>query len=382
MNSFLRFLVVFLMMLFCSNLYSQSDTLKPKEKPVKYPQFQFKGLFQGRFVNSLDKDVDVEGVHHSDHSGTDNTFLIKYLRVQLKSQISKHTEVGVLANLADFKSDPKNKVLENAYVKYTFNPKIAITVGQFRPWFGIEETYPVDVIRSLDWSSQYNEFAKLGWTSFQIGASVSGDLKLGKMPFHYAVSVVNGNGKNQTADKDDGKQYSTRLVFGLSPKNKVNLGLNAGYGEVFKKNVYAFGLDATGFIKFSEKWNLDLQAELKQGNNHSLFYSLAEADRKADLNDYKIWGTYFLPALRYEISDKDHTISAVEFTCRYELIDKNYKLDSNLQQIITPMFGLEFLKDYNARIQLGTQISRFKKETDNSAEHNSNLLVAQVQVRF
>ena len=77
----------------------------------------------------MTKDVDVNGLHHSDHSGTSNNFMIKYMRVQMKAQISKRTEVVALANLADFKNDPKGRVLENAYIKYTFNPKIAITVG-------------------------------------------------------------------------------------------------------------------------------------------------------------------------------------------------------------------------------------------------------------
>ncbi|MNR68140.1 hypothetical protein D3C85_1925260 [compost metagenome] len=48
--------------------------------------------------------------------------MVKYMRVQMRAQISKRTEVAVLANLADFKSDPKTKVLENAYLKYTFRP--------------------------------------------------------------------------------------------------------------------------------------------------------------------------------------------------------------------------------------------------------------------
>ncbi|WP_236886085.1 MULTISPECIES: hypothetical protein [Elizabethkingia] len=79
------------------------------------------------------KDVDINGLQHSDHNGTSNSFIIKYMRVQMGTQISKHTEVVMLANLADFKNDPKGKVLENAYVKYTFSPKLAFTVGQFRP---------------------------------------------------------------------------------------------------------------------------------------------------------------------------------------------------------------------------------------------------------
>jgi hypothetical protein len=52
--------------------------------------------------------------------------MLKYMRVQVRAQISKRTEVVVLANLADFKNDPKSRVLENAYLKYTFNPKLAL----------------------------------------------------------------------------------------------------------------------------------------------------------------------------------------------------------------------------------------------------------------
>ena len=388
MNCFRCLLAFFAVLFSYFNVYSQDLVQEKKDlhfeekEVVKYPKFQFKGLFQGRFVASLDQNVDVEGLHHSDNSGSGNTFLIKYMRIQAKMQISKHTEINVLANLADFKTDPKNKVLENAFVKYTFNPKLAITVGQFRPLFGLEETYPVDIIRSLDWSHQYSEFGKLGWESFQIGAAINGDLMIGKMPFQYAVSVVNGNGKNQVSDKDDGKQFSTRMVFGVSKKNNLKIGLNAGFGEVLEKNVYAFGLDAETLIRFSDKWNLDVQGEIKQGTNHTLFNSLKDEERLGNLKDYTIFGTYILPALRYEISNPNYTISALEITCRYEFLDRNSEINSNSQQIITPMFGMEFLKNYNARLQLGTQISRYKKQKENSLEHNSNLLVAQVQVRF
>jgi hypothetical protein len=59
---------------------------------------------------------------------------------------------------------------------------------------------------------------------------------------------VNGNGKNQINDNDNGKQYSTRLVFGLSKKYNFNVGLNGGIGEVFSKKVYAVGVDLSSLI--------------------------------------------------------------------------------------------------------------------------------------
>ena len=356
------------------------DSVQQTKGDVTYPKLQIKGLFQARYLISTTKDVDVNGLHHSDGSGTDNNFMVKYMRVQMRAQISKRTEVAVLANLADFKSDPKTKVLENAYLKYTFSPKLAITVGQFRPWFGIEETYPIDIIKSLDWSNQYLEFGKLGWASFQIGMAATGEVNLGDMPFSYSFSVVNGNGKNQVVDNDNGKQYSTRLVFGLSKKYGVNLGLNGGIGEVVKKQVHALGVDLSGNIDFGKRWNLDMQLEAKQAINHNLYYALDESARTSKLSDYLIRGIYFLPNLRYEVNY--YNLSAFELSCRYEYIDPNYKVNANARQTFTPMFGLEFLKNYGARIQLGLQLDRYKKQTQNTNEYNKNLFIVQVQSRF
>ena len=358
------------------------DSIKQahQEDVIKYPQLQFKGLFQARYLVDLKKDVDINGLHHADATGADNSFIIKYMRVQVRAQISKRTEVVALANLADFKNDPKSRVLENAYLKYTLNPKLALTVGQYRPWFGIEETYPIDIIKSLDWSNQYTEFGKLGWTSFQIGLSATGQLEVGEIPFQYAVSIVNGNGKNQVNDNDNGKQYSTRLVFNLSKKYNLNLGVNGGLGKVLGKNIYAVGVDLSSLVHFNSKWSLDMQIEAKQATNHPLYFAVAPELRPDNPDEYLVRGTYILPNLRYEVNHRN--LSALELSCRYEYLDTNFKLNSNPRQTITPMFGLEFLKNYGARIQLGLQFDRYKNSIANTPQYNNNLFIVQVQSRF
>lgn len=377
-----RSLISAFMLIFASATAQIPDSLQTKQEEdnVKYPQLQIKGLFQARYLVGMTKDVDVNGLHHADGSGTNNNFMLKYMRVQVRAQISKRTEVVALANFADFKNDPKGRVLENAYLKYTFNPKLAFTVGQFRPWFGIEETYPIDIIKSLDWSNQYTEFGKLGWTSFQIGLSATGQLQLGQIPFQYAVSVVNGNGKNQVNDNDDGKQYSSRMVFGLNKKYALNLGLNGGIGEVFSKKIYAVGVDLSSLVNFDPKWSLDMQLEAKQATNHPLYFAVAPELRPQNPDEYLLRGIYFLPNLRYEVNHKN--LSAFELSCRYEYIDTNFRINSNPRQTITPMVGLEFLKNYGARIQLGMQFDRYKYQIENTAQYNNNLFIVQVQSRF
>ena len=192
--------------------------------------------------------------------------------------------------------------------------------------------------------------------------------------------MVNGNGRNQEMDKDNGKQYSTRIVMGLSKKNNVNFGLNAGLGEVFKKEVYAFGADITADFQLTDRLFFETQMEAKQAINHNLYFSLPVDERTPYISNYQIRGFYFLPNLRYEIKYKK--LSAIEFSCRYEYMDSNFRINSNVRQTLVPMLGFEFLKDYGARIQLGLQIDRFKHTIDDTTTHNNNLLLLQVQSRL
>jgi hypothetical protein len=372
--------ILFLIPLITNSQTAETQKAADSEEGVKYPQFQFKGLFQARYLESFGDNVDVMGVHHSTGDVTQSSFDIKRMRVGLNTKLSEATEVVILVNLADFKSDTKGKVLENAYAKYTFNKYIAVLGGQFRPAFGIEELVPVDIIKSFDFSNQYYEFGKNGWTSFQIGASATGNFDLGKIPVNYSVSVLNGNGKNQEKDNDNGKQYSSRLVFELSKKHKINLGLNGGIGKYAKEKVYALGADITSDFKLTDRFTFDLQIEYKQGTNHNLYFSLPVDARTADVADYQMRGIYFLPNVRYQIDYKK--LTSLEASCRYERFDPSYKVDSNVRQTYTPMISLEFGKNYTGRIEMGFEIDRFDRNIPDTSTYNDNLFLIQFQCRL
>jgi hypothetical protein len=324
--------------------------------------------------------VDVLGVQHTTGEVTQTSFDIKRMRVGLTTKISPETEVVILVNLADFKSDPKGKVLENAYAKYTFNKYAALVGGQFRAPFGIEDQVSVDIIKSFDFSNQYYEFGKNGWTSFQIGAAVLGSVDIGKVPVNYAFTIVNGNGKNQEKDKDNGKQYFTRWVFSLSKKNNINLGLNGGTGRVSTQEVFAIGADITSNFKLADKFHLELQAEYKQGTNHNLYFSLPVEGRTASVADYQMRGLYFLPNLRYAIAYR--RLSSIEISCRYETFDASYKIDSNVRRTYTPMVSLEFGKAYTGRIELGFTLDNYEKNIPDTSTYSSNLFLIQLQCRL
>ena len=377
---FLDLKVFFLLLLFPLLSHGQKADSN-LESEIKYPQFKFQGLFQGRYLSGCTDGVDaVSGLHHTDGKAVENTFDIKRMRLGVIAQLSEGFDIVVLANFADFKSDPKGKVLENAFARYAFNKNIIVTAGQFRPAFGIEELNPADILRSFDYSNQYTEFGNNGWTSFQIGASVFGSFNLGKLPVTYAFSAVNGNGKDQLSDKDDGKQYSSRLAFELNKKHNINFGINGGIGEVYNKSVFAVGLDLTADFKLADKLLLQTQLEGKQGINHYLYYALDPDSRTADLRDYQMRGVYFLPNLRYEI--KYQKLTAIEFSCRYEYFDRSFKINSNGRQTYTPMAGLEFGKGYMGRIETGMQFDNYSKNVPNTTAYDSSLFIIQFQGRF
>jgi len=372
-------LFIFLVPALLSTLIIKGQEVTPLPDSTQKVKITIKGLFQARYVFSANKNVDLNGLHHTDGKAIYNDFDLKRVRLQFASKISDRTEVNLLLNLADFKSDPANKVLENAFITYRLNQYFHFKMGQFRPAFGLENMYPVDVIKSLDYSNQYTAFGNNGWQSFQIGASVFGDFK-GAVPIKYEVSVVNGNNRNKAMDNDNGKHFSSRVEFGLVRKLNIKLGLNGGLGLVSGSQVYASGIDISGVIPICEKWSLEVETEAKQGNNHTYYYGLDSAKRVGGVSGYQMRGFYLLPNLRYAINY--HRLSSLEFSCRYENFDNDFKHTKNPRRTFTPMLSAEFLKTYNARIQFGMNIDRYKRNVSGTTQYNNEQFVIQVQSRL
>ncbi|MEC5147690.1 porin [Chitinophaga sp. 212800010-3] len=388
-----RFLLSSLLLLICTCGYAlewpetglpgdstvKDTAVKPLKQFIK--KISFGGVFQARYTISMVKDVDVNATHQPNADEVvRNSFSIKRARLQARAQVSDRFTAAVLINLAEFSGDTKGKVLENAFVSYRWNDAINFTIGQFRPSFGLEDLYPVDIIQSMDFSNQYYAFGSNGWQSFQIGVSMFGAFnKNSSVPMKYAVSVVNGNNRNQISDNDNGKLGTARLEFGNM--EKLSVGLNGGFGAVKRHNVYAMGIDVSAVLPLAEKWDLQLQSEYKQGNNHQLYYALPDSIRKINpLNEYIMGGIYVLPNLRYKI--QYHKLTSIELSMRYEYFNESRQHDGVVRNSYIPMISLAFLKDYGGRIQLGMQIDQYNKDIPGTKTHNSNLLIAQVQCRF
>lgn len=380
-------IIIITTLFFISNLQAQTSVFSDevdstehvKEPEITYPKFKVGGLFQARYLYSKKNNVDVEGLQHSTGDFVSGTYEIKRMRVSMNAQLTKNLSVVTLVNLADFRQDPKTRVLENAYAQYNVNRYLKYQVGQFRPAFGIEDSHPVDIVKSIDFSNGYYLMGTNGWQSFQVGAGINGSVDLGTLPLNYAASMTNGNGKNKI-DNNNGKHYSSRFWLDINDKRKLTFGFSTGFGTENKKSIYAFGLEGTYRLIFTDKLSIQFQAEAIQAINHSLYFSTLEDQRLGALNDYVLKNIYVLPNLRYVLGKKH--LQAVDFSLRYEYLDANARLDSNPRQTLVPMASIEFLKDYGARLQFGVQIDNYKKNIANTKTYDANLYFLQFQCRL
>ena len=351
----------------------KSEAPKPKEFKIFNKKATIGALLVGDYANSLTKDVDMNGKHNP--TASDNGFYLVYFRVNGKFSINNKLSAQILVNFADFKNDPKNKVLEIAALKWTPSTYFNVQVGQFRPYFGLEDMYPAEIMKSYARSNQYSLLGKSNWESFQIGAAVSGSLIKKKIPLRYYYTFYNGNGKNQVQDNDDAKNHALRLEYDLLPK--LQLGVNEALTKIDNQNASMFGADISYNANLSKLWKAGFNTEFKYGTNISAFSAATLAGK--DVSDYKMTGFYIIPFISRAINESNK--SFIEFTCRYEYLEDINK-NGNVGRFYTPMLSYVMGEDYTSKISLVGVISDYNKDVANSTQYSSNLLLLQYQIRF
>lgn len=375
-------LIVFILIVAAVATSKADSALVPGDSTVQNystfkRSFQLSGLLQLRYAYSLSDSINVNGANYTGE-GVSNTFALKRVRLMAKADINDHFDANILLNLADFSGSPQNKVLENAFIRYHYNKHLNLQIGQFRPFFGPEDLFPVDIIKSLDYSNQYYLFGNSGWQSFQMGLAAYGDiLPKGALPLRYYAGIYNGNGRNKAVDNDSGKDMYARLETDLL-KN-IRLGVNTAYGTSGKAEGSALGADLNLVVPLSRKLQMELFTEYKQGTNF-VEYELNGLSTGTNISEYENRGFYIFPNIRYEC--KHPRLRSIEFSCRYEYLDENYKLKKNLRQTLTPMMSLEFTDDYYARLQLGCTVDIYDHNVPLTTQYSQTMAVAQLQVRF
>lgn len=375
------FILLVMIVLTGSVIYAQTavsadSTDKPNGDILK--KLKVSGTIRTRYTASFNKKVGIDAREHSSASDqyTANAFTIPQARVVLSGDITSKMDVYVRVNFADFANSPQSRVLEYAYTTYHFNPYLNFRAGVFRPYFGREDDVATDFLKSFDYSNQYTAFDENGWMNYQMGISLSGEVKAFNIPVKYFAGIYNGNRRNNFTDNDNGKQIPARLEFDFSPDFQV--GVNGGFGKDEGNKISAWGLDVNYEKQLDKRWRLEIESEFKEGNNQALF--LTEAIPGKTIGNYMMRGLYVLPSIQYHLNSKE--IKGLEASFKYETLDPNFKQNGNVHQAYVPMLGVDVTQHYAVRLQIGAVIERYNRNVENTTEYNSSRFITQLQIRF
>ncbi|MDD5559337.1 porin [Candidatus Methylomirabilis sp.] len=120
--------------------------------------------------------------------------------------------------------------LEAGYVNYTYAPWAKVTVGQYKPRFGLEM---ITASTDLDFAERA-VISKALSPDWQLGATVEGTVKLLPIPVYYGVGIYNGCGRIDQCkggiDNDGDKEFTGRVtVAPPMPFGNLTIGLNADH---------------------------------------------------------------------------------------------------------------------------------------------------------
>ena len=120
--------------------------------------------------------------------------------------------------------------IEEGWGSYTYAPWAKVTVGQYKPRFGLEM---LTSARDLDFAERAVISRALS-PDQQLGATVDGNLKLATIPVYYGVGIYNGCGRVDQCpngvDNDGDKEFSGRVAFSPPmPFGQLTIGLNADH---------------------------------------------------------------------------------------------------------------------------------------------------------
>lgn len=343
----------------------QNEPLHEKKASINF-------LLLGGYVASLTDSVDMAGAYGPANSS--NGFYITYARLGGKFELGKRVSFQFLANLADFKNDPEKRVLEIATAKWSISPYLNVQAGQFRPYFGLEDMYPSNVMKSNAWSKQYGLMSKCNYESFQIGIAAYGSLQMLKIPLKYYCTIYNGNGKNQLKDDDSAKNHAFRIEYEVV--DDLTLGANATFTKYDGQRVSVYGADLQYAKKLNEKWTFETNAEYKTGTNLSAYKASISTEK--NVGDYVLQAFYIIPSIAKMLCEADKRF--LEFSCRYESLTE--VKGGNVGQFFTPMLSYAQGEQYTSKISVAGLFSQYDKDIVNTAQYGSTLFLLQYQLRF
>ena len=305
-------------------------------------------------------------------------YALRRFKVILSGRVKPHVEYrfqGIFKDGNHSNTDGRPYVQE-AWVKYTAWKHAHLTMGQFKPPFGMERLTPDWQLATLDRSIATDHLVPDGQLggSFARDRGLQLDAWLAANRLYYAAAVFDGNGAN-VRFRGNGPLVVGRLVGVLykapsqgSRQDRITLG-----GAVLTRNDHQQDFTQTlpgtadlGYAQFSgrdTRLNLEASADFDPVNVRSeYFYAWFNPDR-APLPEVQASGFYVQSGVRFW-----RTLQGV---AKYEGFDPNRAV-RNRNGLRWTTLGLNWFIREN-RIRLGANYI-FKQEAQNGFPNNGLLV--------
>lgn len=313
-------------------------------------------------VNTLKERITLSGYVQTVYSyddaaeGSDNTFEIRRAILMASGQITDRWLCYFMYSFAN-----TGKILE-AYTEYKFMPELSVRLGQFKTRFSIENPLSPTVVELIDCESQavgyYTGYAGnplYGSTSGRdIGLLVTGDLF--KKLLQYDLAIMNGQGINQK-DKNPQKDFVGRLT--VNPLKELSVSGSVMTGKRNAAATYYANPDIKAGDNYDHtSWTIGANLKSKVLDLRTEYLAGKDGTVKSD---------------GYYATASFHMLPKFDIIASYDYFNKNKSTDDKLTKYIA---GVQYWFYPRCRVQL--QYTR----RDSHQEGDSNLVQAQVQVRF
>ena len=199
-----------------------SAAAQKKSKKNKGPNVT--GYIQYHFNQPIDT---------NNNGAAPSRFRIQRARVTLTGNANKRVSYELDI---DPRSPQLTGVMRDAYIDVKLHKNHKLRLGQHKVKFGYVNQRSSSSLYAVNRPDMANDLSR-GINLRDIGASLMGEMPVngGGLHFEYAVSVVNGSGRNVQQDNNKAKNVSGRIgLFNEQGDNEWQLGVSAAVGDMFR----------------------------------------------------------------------------------------------------------------------------------------------------
>lgn len=297
------------------------------------------------------------GYTYDQYADPDNSFDIKRIIFMADGKITDDWSCFFMYNFNG------GGTLLEAYTDYRLLPGLKARFGQFKVPYTIESPLSPTVVELIDCYSQAtNYLAAIGnhdplrgpTSGRDLGFMVFGDLFKNKLTYH--LGVINGQGIN-TKDRNSQKDVLASLM--IKPTGWLSVGGSAvvGKGSAVGSSDANPGIQAGDDYK-RDRWAVGAVIDTRPVTLRTEYLGGKDGNVKSD-------GYYAVASF--------HVIPKLDLIASYDYLNKNKELSDKQTNYIA---GIQYW--FYPRCRLQAQYTYCDKKNG----ENSNLLQAQVQVRF